>query len=106
MGDLAVLDKLQQGTFPSPISTMERDRISHQEARIHWENGLLFRVWPDGARRIVPKPNQRVSLVRQVHEELGHFRVRRTHSMLRNKYWFNMYVIEVTHSRGFILYNS
>ena len=28
--DLAVLHKLQQGTFPSPISSMERDRISHR----------------------------------------------------------------------------
>ena len=37
---------------------------------------------------MVPRPDQRVQLVRQVHEELGHFGVRRTHSMLRNQYWW------------------
>ena len=37
---------------------------------------------------MVPRPNQRVQLVRQVHEELDHFGVRRTHSMLRNQYWW------------------
>lgn len=86
--DLAVLHKLQQGTFPLAISAMERDRVSHRVARFRWENGLLFRVWPDGARRIVPRPDQKASLVRQVHEELGHFGVRRTHSMLRSQYWW------------------
>ena len=37
---------------------------------------------------MVPRPDQRAQLVRQVHEELGHFGVRRTHSMLRNQYWW------------------
>jgi len=86
--DLAVLHKLQQGSFPLAISAMERDRISHRVARFRSNNGLLFRVWPDGTRRIVPRPNQRASLVRQVHEELGHFGVCRTHSMLRSQYWW------------------
>ena len=85
--DLAVLHKLQQGTFLSPISTMERDRISHRVARFNWDNSLLFRVWPPGAGRIVPRPNWRASLVRQVHEELRHFRLHVTHSILRNQYW-------------------
>lgn len=52
------------------------------------ENGLLFQVWADGARRILPRPDQRASLVRQVHEELGHFGVRKTHSMLPSQYWW------------------
>ena len=83
---LAVLHKLQQGAFPSPISAMERDRISYQIVTFRWENGLLFRMWPDGARRIVPRPDERASLVRQVHKELGHFGVRSIHSMLRSQY--------------------
>ena len=67
---------------------MERDRIGHRITRFRWENGLLFRLWSDGTRRIVPRPDQRASLVRQVHEELGHFGIRRTHSMLRGQYWW------------------
>ena len=61
---------------------MERDRIGHRIASFRWENGLLIRVWPDGIRRIVPRPNQRAFLVQQVYEELGHFDIRKTHSIL------------------------
>ena len=86
--DLAVLHKLQQGTFLSPICVIEGDKISHRVARFRCDNGLLFLMWPHGVRSIVPRPNQRDSLVRQVHVELGHFGVRRTHSMLRNQYWW------------------
>jgi transposase InsO family protein len=86
--DLPVLHKLQQGTYPLSISAMERDRIGHRITRFRWNNGLLFRMWPDGTRRIVPRPDQRASLVRQVHEELGHFGIRRTHSLLRSQYWW------------------
>ena len=86
--DVPVLHKLQHGILPPALSAMERDRVGHRIARFRWENGLLFRVWPDGTRRIVPRPDQRASLVRQVHGDLGHFGVRRTHSMLRSQYWW------------------
>ena len=86
--DLPVLHKLQHGTFPLSTSAMERDRIGHRITRFCWENGMLFRLWSDGTRRIVPRPDQRASLVQQVHKELGHFGVRRTHSMLRGQYWW------------------
>jgi hypothetical protein len=53
---------------------------------------MLFRLWSDGTRCIVPRPDQRAFLVRQMHEELGHFGVRMTHSMSRGQYWWtNMY---------------
>ena len=86
--DLVVLQKLQQGTFHLSTSAMERDRIGHRITRLRWENGLLFLSWSDGTRRIVPRPDQRASLVRQVHKELGHFGIRKTHSMLRGQYWW------------------
>jgi len=65
---------------------MEQDRINHRVDRFYWNNGLLFQVWPNGTRRIVPQPDQRASLVRQVHEDLGHFGVHMIHSMLCNQY--------------------
>ncbi len=82
--DIPVLHKLQHGMLPPALSVMERDKVGHHIARFRWENNLLFRVWPDGTRRIVPKLDQRASLVRQVYEDLGHFGMRRTYSMLRS----------------------
>ena len=67
---------------------MKRDKNSHHITRLYWEIGLLFCLWPDGARRIVPRPDQHAFLVRQIHEELGHFGVRRTHLVLCNQYWW------------------
>jgi len=61
--DHVVLHKLQQGTFSIPISTLEQDRIGHQATRFHWESGLLFLMWPNGPRFVVPRPNQRALLV-------------------------------------------
>ena len=79
---------MQHGEFPPGTTSKERDRIVHRMARFHWENGLVFRRWLDGTRKVVPRPDQLAQLVRQVHEELDHFGVRRTHSMLRNQYWW------------------
>ena len=73
--DVPVLHKLQHGIFPPTLSAMERDRVGHRIGRFRWDNGLLFRVWPDGTRRIVSRHDQRASLVRHVHEDLGHFGV-------------------------------
>ena len=74
---------MQHGDSPPGSIPKKRDRIVHRMARFHWENGLVFRRWLDRARKVVPRPDQRAQLVRQVHEELGHFGIRRIHSMLR-----------------------
>ncbi len=86
--DQGVLYRLQHGQFLPNTLSQERDRIVHRMARFHWEGDLMFRRWPDGTRRVVPRPEQRLQLIRQVHEDLGHFGVRRTHSMLRGQYWW------------------
>ena len=79
---------MQRGVFPPGATSHERDRIAHRMVRFHWEGGMIFRRWCNGTRKVVSRPNQRLQLVRQVHEELGHFGVRRTHSMLQNQYWW------------------
>jgi hypothetical protein len=61
--DLPILHKLQQGTFLLSTLAMERDGIGHRITRFRWENGMLFRLWSDGTRRIVPRTDQRASLV-------------------------------------------
>ena len=82
------MHKLQRGNFLLSTSLMERNRIGHQITRIRWENGLLFLLWSDGTRRIVPRPDQMAFLVRQICEELSHFGICMTHSMLRGQFWW------------------
>ena len=38
--------------------------------------------------RVVPHPSQRAHLVQHVHEDLGHFGVKRTYSLLQSQYWW------------------
>lgn len=41
----------------------------------------------DGNRCIVPKPNQRASLVQQIHKEIGYFKMCKIDSILYNQYY-------------------
>jgi hypothetical protein len=46
--------------------------------------------------RIVPKPADRLALVQQQYEQLGHFGVRRTAALLLGKYWWHGLLSEVS----------
>ncbi len=48
----------------------------------------MLRVWEDGRVRIVPHPAQRGRIVQHAHEELGHFGIKRTYSLLLGQYWW------------------
>lgn len=84
--NLPIFHKSKHKAFPTSISAMEHDRISYQIARFYWESRLLFCMWLDGAKYTIPMINQCVPLVQQIHKELNHFGVSRTHSMLCNQY--------------------
>ena len=86
--DERVLEYLQTGQVTSTVDARERDRILQRARRFCWEKSQLLRVWGDGKVRLVPEPSRRASLVRHAHEELGHFGVKRTHSLLQTQYWW------------------
>ena len=44
---------------------------------------------------MVPRPQDCEKLVLHFHEELGHFGVKRTYSLLQNQYWWNGMQIDV-----------
>jgi hypothetical protein len=52
------------------------------------KGGFIFCRWLDGTRKVAPRPDQRLQLIWQIHEELSQFEVRSTHSMLRGLYWW------------------
>jgi hypothetical protein len=71
-----------------PWSTKERDRVLQRAKRFVWERTHLLRLWPDGNKKVVPAPEERVKLIKHAHEDLGHFGVRRTYSLLQIHYWW------------------
>ena len=86
--DGPVWSYLRDSVHPAGITPKERDRITQRAKRFAWEGTQLLRVFSYGRRKVVPKPPERERLTQQVHVELGHFGVRRTHSLLQTQYWW------------------
>jgi hypothetical protein len=73
---------------PSMVSAKERDRVLQQTKRYQLEGTHILQVWEDGKVRIVPHPAQKGCIVQHAHEELGHYGVKRTYSLLLVLYWW------------------
>jgi hypothetical protein len=86
--DVLVMEYLRSGTLARTIGAKERDWILQRAKRFKWEGSHMLRLWEDGRVRLVPQPSERTSLVRHAHEELGHFGVKRTYSLLHGHYWW------------------
>jgi hypothetical protein len=86
--DVDVMKYLKDGEVKVTWSTKERDRVLQRAKRFVWERTHLLRLWPDGTKKVVPAPEERVKLIKHAHEDLGHFGVRRTYSLLQIHYWW------------------
>ncbi len=66
--DTDCLTLLQQGTLPDAVGVEEGKRIRKRASHYCWkEQKLCFK------NLLVPRPEERMSLMRQMHEDLGHF---------------------------------
>jgi len=71
--DTDCLTLLQQGTLPDAVGVEEGKMIRKRASHYCWkEQKLCFK------NLLVPRPEERTSLVRQMHEDLGHFGEQRT----------------------------
>jgi hypothetical protein len=76
---------LMDGVLPDTVDFEEGKRIRKRASNYCWkEQKLFFKAL------LVPKPEDRVSLVRRMHEDLGHFGEERTLAEARWRYfWHN-----------------
>jgi hypothetical protein len=81
--DEDVMLYLKAGETKATWSSKERDWVLQRAKRFVWEGTHLQRLWPDGTKKVVPTPEDRVKLIKHAHEDLGHFGVRRTYNLLR-----------------------
>jgi hypothetical protein len=86
--DVDVMKYLKDGEVKVMWSTKERDRVLQRTKRFVWKRTHLLRLWPDGTKKVVPAPEERVKLIKHAHEDLGYFGVRRTYSLLQIHYWW------------------
>jgi hypothetical protein len=70
------------------VSVKEKDYVFQQTKRYQLEGTHILRVWEDGKVQIIPHLARRRHIVQHAHEELGHFGVKRTYSLLLSQYWW------------------
>jgi hypothetical protein len=86
--DVDVMEYLKDGKVKVTWSNKERDRVLQRAKRFVWERTHLLRLWPDGTKKVMPAPEEKVKLIKHAHEDLGHFGMRRTYSLLQIHYWW------------------
>ncbi len=74
--NLDTLRLLQDGKYPSQVTSSQRNRIQQQSKCYSWRDNHLVRCLPQGDKVVLP-PHERRSLIQKVHLELGHFGVKR-----------------------------
>jgi hypothetical protein len=93
--DEDVMLYLKAGKTKATWSSKERDRVLQRAKRFVWERTHLQRLWPDGTKKAVPTPQNKVKLIKHAHEDLGHFGVQRTYSLLHIHYWWRGMQLQV-----------
>lgn len=88
---------LQHGSMPDSVTAAERSRINKRLAYFKWAGGRLYRHMPDGPVKQVPAPEDRLPLVKQMHERCGHFGSRRTAALVLSAYWWHGLQADVAH---------
>ena len=87
-GDVLVLQYLKDGNLPTGTRAVEAARVKRRASRYRWKDGILRRIMGDGTHRVVPKPDERAELSKQVHEECGHWGEKRSVHLCTLKYWW------------------
>ncbi len=80
--DALVIAYLQAWEILIGLTPKERDCVVHRAKRFKWEDNSLLWMWAYGQVKVVFCPKQRESLVKHVYEELGHYGVWWTYSLL------------------------
>ncbi len=83
--DVKCLMLIREGRLSDAVDLNESKRIRKRANNYCWkEQKLFFKTL------LVPKPEERLSLVKQMHEDLGHFGEHRTLAEIRRRcFWHN-----------------
>ena len=86
--DQGLLSLLQTGHLPQGLSEVEVRRVRQRAQRYRWQGQQLYVLGLDGRARIVPRPAERGELILKMHEQSGHWGVKRTVALLLHSYWW------------------
>ncbi len=88
--DKECLRLIREGILSNAVDIDERRRICKRASDYCWkEQKLFFKTL------LVPKPEERLSLVKQMHEDLGHFGEQRMLAEIRRRYFWHSRTTDV-----------
>jgi transposase InsO family protein len=89
--DAPVLAHLQTSALTT--DPVQRRRIIKRAQSYTYRDGRMYRIFPSRDTqlycRIVPKPSERVRIIKDTHTELGHLGQKRTIAALSTTYWWH-----------------
>jgi hypothetical protein len=88
--DADCLALLKEGVLPAAVDFEEGKRIRKRASTYRWKEQQLF-----FKGLYVPKHEERMSLVRRMHEDLGHSREQRTLAEIRRRYFWRSRTTDV-----------
>ncbi len=88
--DTECLRLIREGTLSDAQDYHECRRIRKRAGNYCWKEQKLF-----FGTLLVPKPEERLSLVKQMHEDLGHFGEQRTLAEIRRRYFWHSRTTDV-----------
>jgi hypothetical protein len=69
--DAAAMHMLQYGTMPDGTTAADRSRIMKRLTYYRWKQGNVLRRMPNGAVLQVPPPENRMAIMKQLHNRCG-----------------------------------
>jgi hypothetical protein len=83
--DVTCMNLLQKGILPDTVDPVEFKRARKRILNYHWQDRSFY-----FKRLLVPRPEDRMGLVVQMHKNLGHFGEERTLAEICRRYfWHN-----------------
>ncbi len=83
--DVPCLDLLQKGMLPDTVDYVEARKARRRMMNYHWQDQSLY-----FKGLLIPRPEDRMGLVVQMHKDLGHFGEERTLAEICKRYfWHN-----------------
>ncbi|GAQ80426.1 hypothetical protein KFL_000540030 [Klebsormidium nitens] len=95
--DAPVMAYLEAGVYANGVTPKQKDRIWHRAQSYQLKDGVLRKRLVDSATKIVPRPELRANLIRRVHQDVGHYGVLKTYSLLSPTYWWVRMYGQVQH---------
>ena len=80
---------LMTGRMPENLPPAERKRVKKRAQGYIVQDGLLKKVSPDGKLREVPAPGDRKGLIKQFHDDMGHYATRRVYGLLCDRFFWS-----------------